>query len=177
MSSSRCKLQLVASFGLLVLIAVISVGCNGFFVDPILQTITVGPTGVGILGAKTQQMTAIGTYDDGTQKNITGSSTTTWTSNDATSRASRLLVWLRASAPAPPRSLPPTALQRGRPASQCLDGRDRDHCDTFVPIRVRRGNDIPFCLQAIAHSVRNGYQFDSNLGLCNSEQYCRGRHH
>jgi len=84
MSSSRRKLQLVASFGLLLFSAVIGVGCNGFFVDPILQTITVGPTGVGILVAKTQQMTAIGTYDDGTQKNITGSSTTTWTSNDQT---------------------------------------------------------------------------------------------
>src|SRR5258705_8461724 len=84
MSSSRRKLQLVASFAVLVLMAVAGVGCNGFFVDPILQTITVGPTGVGILVAKTQQMTAIGTYDDGTQKNITGSSTTTWTTNDQT---------------------------------------------------------------------------------------------
>jgi hypothetical protein len=81
MLSSRRKLQLVASFGLLVLMAVVGVGCNGFFVDPILQTITVGPTGVGILVNKTQQMTAVGTYDDGTQKNITGSSSTTWTSD------------------------------------------------------------------------------------------------
>jgi trimeric autotransporter adhesin len=84
MLSSRRKLQLVASFGLLVLIALVGVGCNGFFVDPILQTITVGPTGVGILVGKTQQMTAIGTYDDGTQKNITGSTGTTWTTNDQT---------------------------------------------------------------------------------------------
>jgi hypothetical protein len=84
MSSSRRKLQLVASFGVLLLIAAIGVGCNGFFVDPILQTITVGPTGVGILVNKTQQMTAIGTYDDGSQKNITGSSSTTWTTNDQT---------------------------------------------------------------------------------------------
>lgn len=84
MLSSRRKLQLVASFAVLVLMAVASVGCNGFFVDPILQTITVGPTGVGILVGKTQQMTAIGTYDDGTQKNITGSSSTTWTTNDQT---------------------------------------------------------------------------------------------
>jgi hypothetical protein len=84
MLSSRRKLQLVASFGLLLLIAVAGIGCNGFFVDPILQTITVGPTGVGILVAKTQQMTAIGTYDDGTQKNITGSTSTAWTSSDAT---------------------------------------------------------------------------------------------
>src|SRR5215468_1211029 len=84
MLSFRRKLQLAASFGLLVLIAVVGIGCNGFFVDPILQTITVGPTGVGILVNKTQQMTAIGTYDDGSQKNITGSSSTTWTTNDQT---------------------------------------------------------------------------------------------
>jgi hypothetical protein len=84
MSSSRRKIQLVASFSLLLLIAVAGVGCNGFFVDPILQTITVGPTGVGILVGKTQQMTAIGTYDDGSQKNITGSTSTTWTTNDQT---------------------------------------------------------------------------------------------
>jgi hypothetical protein len=84
MSSSRRQFQLIASFALLMIIAAISVGCNGFFVDPILQTITVGPTGVGILVAKTQQMTAIGTYDDGTQKNITGSTGTTWTTSDAT---------------------------------------------------------------------------------------------
>ena len=84
MLSSRRKFQLVASFGFLVLIAVAGIGCNGFFVDPILQTITVGPTGVGILVNKTQQMTAIGTFDDGSQKNITGSSSTTWTTNDQT---------------------------------------------------------------------------------------------
>jgi len=84
MLSFRRKLQLVASFGFLVLIAVAGIGCDGFFVDPILQTITVGPTGVGILVNKTQQMTAIGTYDDGSQKNITGSSSTTWTTNDQT---------------------------------------------------------------------------------------------
>ncbi len=84
MLSSRRKLQLVASFGVLLLVALIGVGCNGFFVDPILQTITVGPTGVGILVGKTQQMTAIGTYDDGSQKDITGSSSTTWTTNDQT---------------------------------------------------------------------------------------------
>jgi trimeric autotransporter adhesin len=84
MSSSRRKLQLIASVGLLLLFALVGVGCHGFFVDPILQTITVGPTGVGILSGKTQQMTAIGTYDDGTQKNITGSTSTTWTTSDAT---------------------------------------------------------------------------------------------
>jgi hypothetical protein len=123
MSSSRRKLQLVASFGLLLLMALAGVGCNGFFVDPILQTITVGPTGVGILVAKTQQMTAIATYDDGTQKNITGSTSTTWTSNDqtiASVSAAGLVTGVTAITVTP--------------SSQS----------------VSAGNNIPFCLQAIA---------------------------
>jgi hypothetical protein len=81
MSSSRRKLQLVASFSVLLLMA-LAVACNGFFVDPILQTITVTPSGTGILIGATQQMTATGTYDDGSQKNITG--TSAWTTSDQT---------------------------------------------------------------------------------------------
>jgi hypothetical protein len=81
MSSSRRKLQLVASFGVLLLMA-LAVACNGFFVDPILQTVTVTPSGTGILIGATQQMTATGTYDDGSQKNITG--TSAWTTSDQT---------------------------------------------------------------------------------------------
>ena len=81
MVSTRRKLQLIASFGVLVLSAV-AVGCHGFFVDPILQTITVTPSGTGILIGATQQMTATGTYDDGSQKNITG--TSSWTTSDQT---------------------------------------------------------------------------------------------
>ena len=81
MLSFRHKLQLVASFGVLLTMAV-GAGCNGFFVDPILQTITVGPSGIGILVGKTQQMSAIGTYDDGTQKTITGK--VFWGSSDQT---------------------------------------------------------------------------------------------
>jgi hypothetical protein len=81
MSSSRRKLQLIASFGVLLLMA-LAAACNGFFVDPILQTVTVTPAGTGILIGATQQMTATGTYDDGKQKNITG--TSAWTTSDQT---------------------------------------------------------------------------------------------
>jgi len=72
MSSSRRKLQLTASFGVLLLVA-LAVGCNGFFVDPILQSIQVGPSGQQILVGRTIQLTATGTYDQqGQQKDITG---------------------------------------------------------------------------------------------------------
>jgi hypothetical protein len=76
MVSTRRKLQLIASFGVLVLMAV-TVGCHGFFVDPVLQGITVSSlqsttlTSVG----NTVQLLASGTYDDGSHKNLTGSAT------------------------------------------------------------------------------------------------------
>ena len=80
MVSTRRKLQLIGSFVFLVLMAV-AVGCNGFFVDPNLVSITVAPpTPTLVVGAAGVQMTAFGTYDDGTtNKNI--NSSVTWTMN------------------------------------------------------------------------------------------------
>jgi len=68
MVSSKKKLQLVAAFATLLLFAVI-VGCNGFFVDPTLTGITVGPTAT-IQTGKTVQMSAVATYNDGTTKTV-----------------------------------------------------------------------------------------------------------
>ena len=81
MAITRPKSQVIASLGVLLLLAV-AVGCNGFFVDPVLQTITVTPATPGVLVGGTQQMTATGIYDDGSRKNITG--TSSWNSNDLT---------------------------------------------------------------------------------------------
>jgi hypothetical protein len=47
--------------------------CKGFFVDPQLTSITVGPTGQNLQEKQTLQMGARGSYDDGSSKNITGS--------------------------------------------------------------------------------------------------------
>ncbi len=83
MPSSRRKLQLVASFSLLLLMAVVGVGCNGFFVDPVLTAIQVGPSGQGILVSHTLQMAALGTYDQGgNPKDITGK--VLWSTSDET---------------------------------------------------------------------------------------------
>lgn len=71
MVTTQRKFQVIAWFGVLLLLAV-GVGCNGFFVDPVLQTVTVTPPTPGILVDGTQQMTATGTYDDGSTKNVTG---------------------------------------------------------------------------------------------------------
>ena len=81
MVSTRRKLQFIGFFVVLLLTA-LGIGCNGFFVDPVLQTVTVTPAGTGILTSASQQMTATGTYDDGSQKNITG--TSAWTTSDQT---------------------------------------------------------------------------------------------
>ena len=48
----------------------LAIGCDGFWVDPVLTGITVGPA-VTIQTGKTVQMTALGTYDDGSQKKLT----------------------------------------------------------------------------------------------------------
>jgi hypothetical protein len=73
MVSSRRKLQLVASFCVL-LLAAVAVGCHGFFVDPTLTGITVSTlqsTTLSTAGS-TAQLIASGNYDDGSNKNLTG---------------------------------------------------------------------------------------------------------
>jgi hypothetical protein len=66
---SKRKLQIFATTTTLFLMAV-GVGCTGFFVNPTLTGITVGPTAT-IQQSKTVQMTATGTYNDGSTKTLT----------------------------------------------------------------------------------------------------------
>ena len=80
MSKIKRKLQLSAAFAALILVA-FSIGCSGFFVDPTLTTVTVTPATPSVVAGSTLQMTATGSYDDGSTKNITG--TATWTTSDA----------------------------------------------------------------------------------------------
>jgi trimeric autotransporter adhesin len=79
MLSGKKKLQLVAAFATLFLFAVI-VGCNGFFVDPVLTSIAVGPTATINQGATVQE-SAVGTYNDGSTKTL--SSGVQWSSSDS----------------------------------------------------------------------------------------------
>ncbi len=80
MLSSKKKLQLAAAFATLFLFAG-GVACNGFFVDPVLTSIAVGPTATINQGATVQE-SAIGTYNDGSTKTL--SSGTQWSSSDST---------------------------------------------------------------------------------------------
>ena len=78
MVSTQRKLQLLGSFGILFFFA-LAVGCSGFFVDPVLVSIALSPPTPSLLvGGTGQQMTAIGTYDDGS-KNYNLNSKVIWT--------------------------------------------------------------------------------------------------
>jgi hypothetical protein len=68
MLSSKKKLQIVAAIATLLLFA-LGLGCSGFFVDPTLTGITVGPTAT-IQTKGTVQMSAVGTYNDGSTKTL-----------------------------------------------------------------------------------------------------------
>jgi uncharacterized protein YjdB len=80
MLKTKRKLQVSAAFTALILLA-FSLGCNGFFVDPTLTTLTVTPVTPSVIAGSTLQLTATGSYDDGSSKNITG--TASWSSSDA----------------------------------------------------------------------------------------------
>jgi len=81
MPSTKRNLQLFAGFTLLLLLAV-GVGCTGFFQNPVLTGLTVGPQSPNIQQGTTLQMSATGTYDDGSTKTLT--SNVFWTSSDPT---------------------------------------------------------------------------------------------
>jgi len=65
-SSTTRKIQLLLAFATLLMVA-FAAGCRGFFVNPTLTGITVGPTAT-IQQGKTVQMSATGNFDDGTTK-------------------------------------------------------------------------------------------------------------
>ena len=54
--------------------------CSGFFQDPVLTTLTVGPQAPNLQQGSTLQMSATGTYDDGSTKTLT--SGVFWSSSD-----------------------------------------------------------------------------------------------
>lgn len=71
MLSTKRKLQLLASVTSLLTLA-LALGCNGFFVDPTLTSLAVGPPTPAIQQSKNLQMIATGSYDDGSTKTLTG---------------------------------------------------------------------------------------------------------
>jgi hypothetical protein len=70
----------VAAFATLFLFA-LGIGCSGFFVDPVLTSIAVGPTATINQGATVQE-SAVGTYNDGSTKTL--GSGVQWSSSTST---------------------------------------------------------------------------------------------
>ena len=81
MLPKRSNLRLIGAFALLAALA-LAASCNGFFVDPTLTGVSVGPQGLSLTLNQTWQMTATGTYNDNSQKALT--SGVTWSSSDPT---------------------------------------------------------------------------------------------
>jgi len=80
MKQSR-EFQLLS--GLILFLALMSgIGCTGFFVNPTLSTLTVGPSTPTIVQGSTLQMTATGTFNDGSIKTLTNSAF--WSTSDST---------------------------------------------------------------------------------------------
>jgi len=71
MHNSKRNLSLVAGIAAL-FVLVMGAGCTGFFVNPTLSSIAIGPQTPTITTAQTQQMSATGTYSDGSTKDLTG---------------------------------------------------------------------------------------------------------
>jgi trimeric autotransporter adhesin len=88
MSSMKNKFRVAGAFIALTTLA-LAISCKGFFVNPTLTTITVDPPTPSISQGATQQMTATGTYQDGSTATLTGGTscsgnTVCWSSSDTT---------------------------------------------------------------------------------------------
>jgi trimeric autotransporter adhesin len=70
MLRTKRKLQILAAFAVLLLSAA-GLGCRGFFVNPTLTTITVDPPTPTVPVSDQQQMTATGTFNDGSSSTLT----------------------------------------------------------------------------------------------------------
>lgn len=75
---AKRKVQLLLAFAILLL--ALAVGCTGFFQNPQIVTLTVGPQNASIQQGSNLQMSAIGTFDDGSTKTL--SSNVFWSSSD-----------------------------------------------------------------------------------------------
>ena len=74
-----------------VLLVMIGPGCEGFFVEPVLTGITVGPSAT-VQAGNTVQMSAVGTYNDGSQQSLSNVYWSSSSPNIATISSSGLVT-------------------------------------------------------------------------------------
>src|SRR6202007_2775834 len=75
------KSRLIGAIAVVSTLALLA-SCRGFFVNPTLTAVSVGPQNLQLNFNQTFQMSATGTYSDGTQKTLT--SGVTWSTSDST---------------------------------------------------------------------------------------------
>ena len=89
MCSPKRKLVLLA----VLFVLAVGAGCTGFFVNPTLSSLSIGPQNQTITTSQTLQMSATGTFNDGSTKDLTGK--VLWSSGTqscATIRSTGLLI-------------------------------------------------------------------------------------
>jgi len=92
MSSPKSKLRLIAAFAALATLA-LAISCRGFFVNPTVTSLAIGPANLSLAPGTSFQMVATATYSDGSTSDVTGRAV--WTSsaqNVATFTAPGLLA-------------------------------------------------------------------------------------
>lgn len=77
MSSTKSKLRLIGAFAALATL-VLALSCRGFFVNPTVTSLAIGPANLTLSPGQTFQMVATATYSDGSTGDVTGKSV--WTS-------------------------------------------------------------------------------------------------
>lgn len=78
------KSRLIGAFAVLCTLALLA-SCTGFFVNPTLTAVSVGPQNLQLNFSQTFQMSATGTFSDGSQKTLT--SGVTWSTSDTSTVA------------------------------------------------------------------------------------------
>jgi uncharacterized protein YjdB len=73
--------RVVLFFVATILVVLFVAGCAGFFIDPALTAISVAPSSPSVVIGSTQQMSATGTYDNGTKASVTDEAS--WSSSNA----------------------------------------------------------------------------------------------
>jgi hypothetical protein len=81
MSSAKQKIRLIGAFAALATLA-LAISCRGFFVNPTLTGLAVGPSGLTLNVGQSYTMVATGTYSDGSQRTLT--SGVIWHSDNST---------------------------------------------------------------------------------------------
>ncbi|MGA8524742.1 MAG: Ig-like domain-containing protein [Candidatus Sulfotelmatobacter sp.] len=79
MSSTKHTLRLAGAFAALATLA-LAVSCRGFFVNPTVTSLAIGPTNLSLAPSQAFQMSATATYSDGSTSDATG--TAVWVSSD-----------------------------------------------------------------------------------------------